>query len=79
VTNVDLTAPGKLLVLGLVVLGCFSFIVASMFVTTPGDTTPAWATLTLVVGYLIGNGAGARKGIEQAPVFTPSKDEQPAA
>lgn len=76
-TNVDLVAPGKLLVLALTVIGCFAYIVASLF--HPTDTTPAWALMTLVVGYLIGNGVGAVKGVAQAPVFQPTSPEKVAA
>jgi hypothetical protein len=75
VSNVDLTAPGKLIALCVVIAGCFTYIITALFV--PGvETTPAWATLTLVVGYLVGNGTGARKGVEQAAVFSPKDDQQ---
>jgi hypothetical protein len=77
-TNVDLVAPGKLLVLGLTVVGCFAYIVASIFVSGT-DTTPAWALMTLIVGYLIGNGAGALRGVPQAPVFQPTDKTPPQA
>jgi NhaP-type Na+/H+ or K+/H+ antiporter len=73
--NVDLVAPGKLLVLALTVVGCFAYIVASLF--HQADTTPAWALMTLIVGYLIGNGVGAVRGVAQAPIFKPTdKTEQ---
>lgn len=71
-SSIDLVAPGKLLVLGLTVIGCFAYIVASTF--HPADTTPAWALMTLVVGYLIGNGVGAVRGVPQAPIFQPSAE-----
>lgn len=71
--QLDLVAPGKLLVLGLTVVGCFAYIVTSLFASGV-DTTPAWALMTLIVGYLIGNGAGALKGIAQAPVFQPNPE-----
>jgi len=76
-TNLDLVAPGKLLVLALTVVGCFAYIVASIFVDGQ-DTTPAWALMTLVVGYLIGNGTGAIKGVAQAPIFQPSAENAAA-
>lgn len=69
-TDVQLTAPGKLIALSLVIVGCFAYIIASLFGANV-DTTPAWATLTLVVGYLIGNGTGARRGVESVPVWAP--------
>lgn len=64
-------APGKLLVLALVALGCIVYIILAMFVARDIDPTPGWALLGSIVGYLVGNGAGARRGIEQAPVFAP--------
>jgi hypothetical protein len=73
---VDLVAPGKLAVLGLTVLGCFGYIIAATFAQS-ADTTPAWALMTLIVGYLIGNGVGAIRGVAQAPVFTPSTTPSP--
>jgi hypothetical protein len=68
---VNLTAPGKLLALCVIIAGCFAFIIVSLVQDHGADTTPAWATLTLVTGYLIGNGAGALRGTPQAPVFAP--------
>jgi len=73
--DVELTAPGKLLALLLVIIGCFGYIIVATW-TGQGDTTPAWATLTLVVGYLIGNGTGARKGQPTIAPFTPSAERQ---
>jgi hypothetical protein len=75
--NLDLVAPGKLLVLALTVIGCFAYIVASLFVDSV-DTTPAWALMTLIVGYLIGNGTGASRGVSQAPVFQPTLERAAA-
>ena len=66
----ELNAPGKLILLSIVALGCIGYIITCQF--THGDATPAWATLTLITGYLIGNGAGARKGQPQEPVFKPT-------
>lgn len=70
-TAVDVTAPGKLLALCMVILGCFAYILLAAAGISAVDTTPAWATLTLVTGYLIGNGTGARRGIETTPIFSP--------
>jgi len=75
VSSVELTAPGKLLALCIVLVGCLAYITAAMFMTVPADTTPAWATVTLVTGYLIGNGTGARRGIATAPTFSPAAPE----
>lgn len=74
--DVEVTAPGKLLALLIVIVGCIAFIIAAVFVKGT-DTTPAWATLTLVVGYLVGNGAGARKGITTAAPFAPKEEPEP--
>lgn len=72
--KVEIHSPGKLAVLGLIVLGCFGIIIANMF-TGAGEITAAWATLTAVIGYLIGNGAGALKGQEQQPLLTPKETD----
>lgn len=72
----NIQSPGKLTALVIVIVGCFAFIL----IAAQGDldTTPAWSMLTLVVGYLIGNGTGALRGSGQQPVFTPS-DNPPLA
>lgn len=70
--SVDITAPGKLLLLSIVSCGCIAVIITNM-VTGNGDTTAAWATLASIIGYVIGNGVGAKRGVEQAPVFSPAK------
>ena len=67
----QLTSPGKLVAILAVIIGCFAFIVAAALGDNGQDTTPAWATLTLVTGYLIGNGTGAKRGEPQQPVFSP--------
>lgn len=72
----NIQSPGKLVALAIVIVGCFAFILIAA--QQDLDTTPAWSMLTLVVGYLIGNGAGALKGEEQKPVFTPT-DNPPLA
>lgn len=73
--DIDITAPGKLLALILVLIGCLAFILLSAY-TGRGDSTPAWATLTLVVGYLTGNGLGARRGQITVAPFAPREPEQ---
>lgn len=65
----DINAPGKLILLAIIATGCVAFIIVCLF--TGGDATPAWATLTLITGYLIGNGVGAKRGQPQEPVFKP--------
>lgn len=69
----ELTAPGKLVALCIVLAGCVGYIIASLFVSRVPDTTPAWATITLISGYLIGNGTGARKGIATVGVWEPRR------
>lgn len=66
--NVEIAAPGKLLALLLVITICGMYLVFGH-----GDKTPAWSLLTLVVGYLVGNGVGAKRGVEQAPTFAPKE------
>lgn len=73
--NVDLTNPGKLIVLCLVIIGSFTFIIASLFVNSGPDTTPAWALLSGAGMYLIGNGTGARKGVPTIAPFTPTVEK----
>jgi hypothetical protein len=63
----NVNAPGKLAVLAVVVVGVLVYITAAQF--TGADTTAAWATLSAVIGYLIGNGVGARRGQVSEPVF----------
>jgi hypothetical protein len=66
---VDVNAPGKLILLAIVAAGCVAYVVVCQF--THGDAGPAWITLGSIVGYLIGNGVGARRGQPQEPVFKP--------
>lgn len=71
----SVTAPGKLIILGIVAVCCFVTIIVG-WVSGQGDTTPAWATLTLVVGYLVGNGVGAKTGQITVPPMSPSPAKQ---
>lgn len=77
-SELELTAPGKLLALCIIIVGCLAYIIVAAF-RAGIDTTPAWATLTLVTGYLIGNGTGARRGIVTAPIWAPTnpREEDP--
>lgn len=43
----------------------------AMFVDNAPDTQPAWTTLGGIVGYLIGNGVGARRGENTEGVWKP--------
>jgi len=77
VTGVDVTAPGKLIALVAVIVGCFAFLVAAV-ITSAGAEVYAVVTpvLTLVVGYLVGNGTGARHGFVSVPPFQPKPKRQ---
>lgn len=75
--GVEVAAPGKLLVLTVVILGCFGFIIGSMVWNNSEDTVVAWVTIGSVVGYLTGNGVGAKKGQETVAPFVPAKDQTP--
>lgn len=74
----NLVSPGKLGILALIVAGCFAYIVAAV-ATGNGETTPAWATITLIAGYVTGNGVGALRGTSQAPLFAPKPDPDQGA
>lgn len=62
---------GKLIVLVALVAGAFAVIL-----TGTGDTTPAWATITLVAGYVVGNGRLAQTGKAPSAVFRPKTDDE---
>ena len=66
----ELTAPGKLAAIIVILLGSFVFIIANTVASNGTETAPAWATITLVCGYLIGNGLGAKRGQSSGPVWT---------
>lgn len=67
--KVDIAAPGKLFALSLIIVGCFTYIIVGAVSEARIDAVPAWATVTLVTGYLVGNGVGAMRGIPQVPTF----------
>lgn len=71
--SIDITAPGKLLLLLVIAAGCMVIIVIDQLTHASGDVTPAWVTLGSIIGYLVGNGVGAKRGIEQAPTFAPKE------
>lgn len=68
----ELTAPGKLIAIIVVLVGSFGFIIANALAANGTDNTAAWATITLVTGYLIGNGVGAHRGETNASVWSPA-------
>lgn len=72
----QLVAPGKLLILGIIAIGCMTLIgIDYLGFAKGGDTTAPWATLTSILGYLVGNGVGALRGVPQAPTFAPKEPE----
>lgn len=73
--NVEITNPGKLIILGLLVAGLVGYLITAT-ITGAGDTAQAWAALTLIVGYLIGNGSGARAGQVTVPPLSPTPEKQ---
>lgn len=77
--DVELAAPGKLLLIALIVIGCFGYIIAAQFTNNGNDTAIAWTTLGSAMGYLLGNGVGARRGQESVAPFAPAapKDDTP--
>ncbi len=71
----EITAPGKVLGLLLVIVGSFTYIILAMFVDSAPDTTPAWTALSGALFYLLGNGSGAKKGVPTIAPFTPTIDK----
>lgn len=72
--DIDITAPGKLLALLLIILICGLYVVFG-----EGDKSPAWGILGSCLGYLVGNGVGAKRGVPQAPTFAPKQHEEATA
>ena len=67
--GVGITAPGKLAALLVALIGCFAYIIFR-----DGESVHAWATTTLIVGYLVGNGVGAKQGQTTVPPLSPKAD-----
>lgn len=65
----NLTSPGKLVVLCIALVGAF----VGLFTGTIVDTT-AIAIIGPIVGYVVGNGVGARAGVATVPVISPSPE-----
>lgn len=73
----DISAPGKLIALLVALTGCFVYIIVVTVVeSATGDTAPAWAAITLMVGYIIGNGVGAARGVQTVGPFRPHYDPE---
>ena len=71
--SMEVTAPGKLVVLAIVLTFCFFSIIAGQlgYGDTP-DIIPG--VLFGIIGYLLGNGVGARTGQPTAPVIGPKTE-----
>ncbi len=54
-----------------------AYIIAAQFTNNGNDTAIAWTTLGSAMGYLLGNGVGAKKGQESVAPFAPTKDPTP--
>jgi hypothetical protein len=66
----ELTSPGKLAVLVIALVGAF----VGLFTGTVDDAA-AVGIITAILGYVIGNGVGAKRGTPQAPLFAPKAGE----
>lgn len=81
--NVDVQAKGKLYGLLLAIAGCFITIIVIILkgdadAETVAVMAPIGSLLTLLIGYLVGNGAAAAKGIVSVAPFQPSAPTQVA-
>ena len=63
----NLTSPGKLVVLIVCLIGAFVSLALGVL-----DQTVFVAIVGPIVGYVVGNGVGARRGMPQAPLFAPT-------
>ena len=73
----DITAPGKLWALIAVIVGCFAVIISAVLTDAGAEVyASVTALLTLVVGYLVGNGTGAKAGHVSVPPFQPTPTRQ---
>jgi hypothetical protein len=69
VTEMTITATGKLLVASLTLV-CLTVLMALGTLDPAAGMSP----ITLIVGFIIGNGNSARKGQTSAPIIGPSPD-----
>lgn len=67
--NIEVTAPGKLAVMLVALVGSFGVIIFQ-----DPSNVPAWTTIGTLVGYLAGNGVGAKRGQETVAAFSPKTD-----
>ncbi len=71
--SMEVTAPGKLVVLAIVLTFCFFSIIAGQL--GYGDTPDIIKGAAVgILSYLLGNGAGAKSGLPAAPVIGPKTE-----
>jgi hypothetical protein len=77
VKAVDVTAPGKLIALVAVILGAFAVIIVAMVTHAEAALiTSMVGLLGTAMGYLVGNGVGAKAGFVSVPPFQPTPARQ---
>jgi hypothetical protein len=75
--GVDVTAPGKLIALAVVIGGAFAVIIVGMVSgSDEAIITSMVGLIGTVMGYLVGNGAGAKAGFVSVPPFQPTPSRQ---
>ena len=75
--TVDVTNPGKLIALVAVLVGAFAVIIVAMFTgSEPALITSMVGLLGTAMGYIVGNGAGAKQGFVSVPPFQPTPARQ---
>lgn len=75
--TVDVTNPGKLIALVAVILGAFAVIIVAMLVDAEAALiTSMVGLLGTAMGYIVGNGAGAKQGFVSVPPFQPTPARQ---
>ncbi len=69
----EITAPGKLyaLIVAMILLGGMIIVAMIKGQAAPDQT---WLILSSIIGYLVGNGVGAKTGQPTAPVIGPKTD-----
>ena len=75
--TVDVTNPGKLIALVAVLVGAFAVIIVAMLTDGQGELiTSMVGLLGTAMGYIVGNGAGAKQGFVSVPPFQPTPARQ---
>lgn len=68
----DITAPGKLILLAIALVGLFILLAIGSI-----DWSQGGVPIGLIVGYGVGNGVGAKRGQTTIGVFSPKPDYTP--